>query len=180
MGMPCASAYQQCGGMGWVGPTCCQAGCKCGGSGGYYMQCTPPLGSSTCSSVPSNGLVPSNVQPNVPAATPTPTLSPTPAPLPVLQPTAAITISPTLLPTLAPVASLSSAGMQCARLFGQCGGKNWKGTKCCSGQATCKAIDQYYSQCVASIASDSRMVVRKDAQIPIYHPQSGEPCLVGL
>jgi len=38
------------------------------------------------------------------------------------------------------------------------------GVKCCSGQATCKAKDDYYSQCVASITSDATMVVRRDAQ----------------
>jgi len=38
------------------------------------------------------------------------------------------------------------------------------GVKCCSGQATCKAKGDYYSQCVASITSDATMVVRRDAQ----------------
>jgi len=208
----CATAYQQCGGTGWAGPTCCQEGCMCSGSGGYYMQCTPPLGSSTCASIPSNGLVPSNVQPIVPAAatnispqsrpgslnhfgslgtdvpiqapapastpsltgpmlapmpapTPAPAPSPTPAPLPVLQPKAAVTTSPTLLPTLGPAASFPSAGIQCANVYGQCGGKNWMGAKCCSGQATCKPLDEYYSQCVATVASDATMIMRKDAQI---------------
>mmetsp|Transcript_6025 Transcript_6025/g.19322 ORF Transcript_6025/g.19322 Transcript_6025/m.19322 type:complete len:886 (+) Transcript_6025:78-2735(+) len=37
----CSGAYQQCGGQNWAGPTCCQTGCKCVGSGGYYSQCTP-------------------------------------------------------------------------------------------------------------------------------------------
>merc|ERR1712083_964179 len=98
----------------------------------------------------------------VPTPAPTPS---TPAPLPVLQPTAAVTRLPTLLPTLAPAASLPSAGTQCSSLYGQCGGKRWMGAKCCSDQATCKAVDEYYSQCVASIASDATMIMRKDAQV---------------
>jgi len=106
---------------------------------------------------------------HMPTPTPVPTRAPTPlltpAPLPVLQPTTAVTTSPPLLPTLTPVASLSSAGMQCASLYGQCGGNNWMGAKCCSGQATCQAIDEYYSQCVATIASDSTMIMRKDVQV---------------
>jgi len=39
------------------------------------------------------------------------------------------------------------------------------GAKCCSsGQATCKAIDEYYSQCVASSASGAN-VIGMDAQV---------------
>jgi len=193
----CASAYQQCGGAGWTGPACCQADCKCSGNGGgSYLQCTPPLGSDTCST-PSSGPVPNNAtapaatttsspQPSIPwflnpfglltaffpAPTPAPKPAlpqpPSPAPLPVLQPTAAAaaaTIAPPPLPTVAPVASLPSAGMQCASLYGQCGGRNWVGAKCCSGQAVCKATDEYYGQCVPSIASDASVVMRKDAQV---------------
>jgi len=214
----CASAYQQCGGMmGWAGPTCCQGDCTCSGSGGYYRQCTPPMGSSACStavlgpsaSIPSNGLVPSNVQPLAPAAstspqsspglmnpmgllgtlapmlpihapspepmpatTPAPTSAPTPAPtpaptlapLPVLQPTALVTAVP--LPVTQPsISSLPSAGTQCASLYGQCGGKGWSGARCCSGQSTCKATNDYYSQCVATSDSDASMIVRRDAQL---------------
>merc|ERR1719464_1363765 len=52
-GGACAAAFQQCGGQGWSGPTCCQSGCTCSGSSGYYSQCTPPAGGFQCS--PSNG-----------------------------------------------------------------------------------------------------------------------------
>lgn len=34
----------------------------------------------------------------------------------------------------------------CAALWGQCGGQSWTGTTCCS-EGTCKALNQYYSQC---------------------------------
>lgn len=35
----------------------------------------------------------------------------------------------------------------CAALYGQCGGDNWSGAKCCS-QGTCKFSNQWYSQCL--------------------------------
>mmetsp|Transcript_90336 Transcript_90336/g.255777 ORF Transcript_90336/g.255777 Transcript_90336/m.255777 type:complete len:793 (-) Transcript_90336:96-2474(-) len=48
-GGSCAAAFQQCGGQGWAGPTCCQSGCSCsGGGGGYYKQCTPQGGNYQC------------------------------------------------------------------------------------------------------------------------------------
>lgn len=48
-GGQCASAYQQCGGSGWTGATCCEDGCSCTGRGGYYSQCVPSGNSGTCS-----------------------------------------------------------------------------------------------------------------------------------
>ncbi|KAH7036019.1 Alpha/Beta hydrolase protein [Microdochium trichocladiopsis] len=35
----------------------------------------------------------------------------------------------------------------CAALYGQCGGQGWQGPTCCS-QGTCKASNQWYSQCL--------------------------------
>eukprot|EP00419_Tripos_fusus_P090387 CAMPEP_0172860720 /NCGR_PEP_ID=MMETSP1075-20121228/72246_1 /TAXON_ID=2916 /ORGANISM="Ceratium fusus, Strain PA161109" /LENGTH=770 /DNA_ID=CAMNT_0013708785 /DNA_START=35 /DNA_END=2347 /DNA_ORIENTATION=+ len=224
--MLCASAYQQCrGAMGWMGPTCCQGDCTCSGSGGYYSQCTPPIGSTTCSpalsgqlaSNPSNSLLPGNVRPLAAAATanpqslsgflnpagllgtiapmlptlaPTPATTPAPTPAPMPAPTPQLTVVPTLavtpspmpapLPVLQPTVlvtapplsvtqpsrpSLPSAGTQCASLYGQCGGKNWVGARCCSGQATCKVRDDYYSQCIVTTNSDASMIVRKDAEL---------------
>merc|ERR1719458_1995258 len=103
--MLCAAAYQQCGGMGWAGPTCCQPGCKCSGSGGYYSQCTPPIGSSTgtCSpaslapleGITSNAPAPINVQPLAPKL---PSRAPAPAPAPTPAPTPAATPAPTPAP----------------------------------------------------------------------------------
>merc|ERR1719444_753598 len=129
--MLCAAAYQQCGGMGWAGPTCCRPGCKCG-SGGYYSQCTPPIGSSTgtCSPAslgpvggsPSNAPVPNNVQPLAPAATVStsaqslnvlgllgtiapklPTQAPAPAPPPAPTPAPAPAHTPAPMPAPTPV-----------------------------------------------------------------------------
>jgi len=38
-------------------------------------------------------------------------------------------------------------GGNCAAVWAQCGGQGFNGPKCCS-QGTCKAVNQYYSQCV--------------------------------
>ncbi|KAJ3030138.1 hypothetical protein HDV00_009092 [Rhizophlyctis rosea] len=35
----CAAKYQQCGGQGFTGPTCCESGSTCKSSGQYYSQC---------------------------------------------------------------------------------------------------------------------------------------------
>jgi len=45
----CAPAFQQCGGNGWTGATCCDDGCTCDGEGDWYKQCEPPAGEHTCS-----------------------------------------------------------------------------------------------------------------------------------
>jgi len=37
----CSPVYQQCGGVQWSGPTCCDAGSTCDSHGDYYSQCTP-------------------------------------------------------------------------------------------------------------------------------------------
>jgi hypothetical protein len=36
------SAYQQCGGIGWAGPTQCVSGYTCVKGNDYYYQCVPP------------------------------------------------------------------------------------------------------------------------------------------
>ena len=40
-----------------------------------------------------------------------------------------------------------STGGSCAALYGQCGGQGYNGPTCCSS-GTCKASNQYYSQCL--------------------------------
>ncbi|KAK4032709.1 carbohydrate esterase [Parachaetomium inaequale] len=40
-----------------------------------------------------------------------------------------------------------SGGGSCSSLWGQCGGQGWAGPTCCS-QGTCKAANQWYSQCL--------------------------------
>jgi len=44
----CAAVWQQCGrAVSFAGPTCCESGCSCAGTG-TYKQCTPPKGQWTC------------------------------------------------------------------------------------------------------------------------------------
>ncbi|KAG2172548.1 hypothetical protein INT44_002563 [Umbelopsis vinacea] len=45
----CASAWGQCGGIGWTGPTCCASGSTCVPQSGnpYYSQCMPGTGGSS-------------------------------------------------------------------------------------------------------------------------------------
>merc|ERR1719401_2094520 len=40
-GGPCSPVYDQCGGSGWGGPTCCQAGATCQVQNEWYSQCVP-------------------------------------------------------------------------------------------------------------------------------------------
>ncbi|KAL6617801.1 glycoside hydrolase superfamily [Neocallimastix sp. 'constans'] len=46
----------------------------------------------------------------------------------------------------APAAGNGGNGGNCAGAWAQCGGQGFNGPKCCS-QGTCKAINEYYSQC---------------------------------
>lgn len=47
----------------------------------------------------------------------------------------------------APTATSPPANGNCASMWGQCGGQGWSGPTCCS-QGTCKASNQWYSQCL--------------------------------
>ena len=40
-----------------------------------------------------------------------------------------------------------NGGGSCAALYGQCGGQGWNGATCCA-QGTCRAANQWYSQCL--------------------------------
>ncbi|KAF2628487.1 carbohydrate-binding module family 1 protein [Macroventuria anomochaeta] len=53
---------------------------------------------------------------------------------------------PTTLATV-PVAAKPTAQAGCAALYGQCGGQGFSGAKCCASGA-CKAVNQWYSQCL--------------------------------
>merc|ERR1740121_492567 len=47
-----SDVFQQCGGIGWTGPTTCAAGCTCTAMGGpSYSQCVPPQGAYLCAGV---------------------------------------------------------------------------------------------------------------------------------
>ena len=41
----------------------------------------------------------------------------------------------------------NTGGGSCSAMWGQCGGQGWNGPTCCS-QGTCKASNQWYSQCL--------------------------------
>jgi len=43
---------------------------------------------------------------------------------------------------------LQSDSDSCAKMFDQCGGKDWKGPTCCQTGSTCKKFNEYYSHCV--------------------------------
>lgn len=57
----------------------------------------------------------------------------------------AATAAPTTMATIAKPAATPASG--CAALYGQCGGQGFSGSKCCSA-GTCKAANQWYSQCM--------------------------------
>jgi len=45
----CARAFDQCGGLAWGGPTCCEPGCRCSSTVmQHWRQCVPPHGQATC------------------------------------------------------------------------------------------------------------------------------------
>ena len=57
----------------------------------------------------------------------------------------------------------------CARLHGQCGGKNYRGPTCCQGSfVTCKLVNEWYSQCVQVCSQNT----------PCYHPVTRQ-CYAG-
>ncbi|KAL2202486.1 hypothetical protein CC79DRAFT_1372655 [Sarocladium strictum] len=63
-------------------------------------------------------------------------------------PTTAAPPATTLTTSTRPPASTSSQPpANCAAVWAQCGGKDWTGATCCSA-GTCKAQNDYYSQCV--------------------------------
>ncbi|TPX15848.1 uncharacterized protein E0L32_000182 [Thyridium curvatum] len=42
----------------------------------------------------------------------------------------------------------TGGGGSCAAQWGQCGGQGWNGPTCCQSGSTCKASNQWYSQCL--------------------------------
>eukprot|EP00931_Biecheleriopsis_adriatica_P077834 TRINITY_DN5131_c0_g1_i4.p1 TRINITY_DN5131_c0_g1~~TRINITY_DN5131_c0_g1_i4.p1 ORF type:complete len:940 (-),score=148.59 TRINITY_DN5131_c0_g1_i4:208-3027(-) len=68
---PCSAVWQQCGGNGWSGHTCCEIGNYCNVQSEWYHQCIP-------------GAAPTPVP--IPASTTVPTPVPTPAPAPITFP----------------------------------------------------------------------------------------------
>jgi len=50
-------------------------------------------------------------------------------------------------PTSAPTSGSGGSG-SCSAKWGQCGGQGWSGPSCCVSGSSCKASNQYYSQCL--------------------------------
>ncbi|CEG75092.1 Putative Endo-beta-1,4-D-glucanase [Rhizopus microsporus] len=60
-----------------------------------------------------------------------------------------ITIASSVVLALALGTELASA--ECAKLYGQCGGKEWKGPTCCESGSRCTDLgNEYYLQCLPS------------------------------
>ena len=115
----CSKEYEQCGGKGWTGSTCCQSGCGCTAQGEWYSQCVPesgwkcnmeeatPTPSTPTPSTPTPSTpTPSSPTPPTPTpSTPTPTTptptSPTPTTPTPTSPTPT-TPTPTTTPTYTP------------------------------------------------------------------------------
>jgi len=76
---------------------------------------------------------------------------------PTTTPATTLTTAPATTLTTAPATTLVSStrtadpaptgGGGCAAMWGQCGGQGWNGATCCSS-GTCKASNQWYSQCL--------------------------------
>jgi len=85
--------------------------------------------------------------PTISTPTPTPTPIQTPTPTPTPQPPTTVIPEPptTVIPepptTVAPPEPTQT-------LYGQCGGRDYKGPTSCPGGSTCKFSNDYYSQCV--------------------------------
>lgn len=47
-----------------------------------------------------------------------------------------------------PASTTSSGGTNCSARWGQCGGQGWTGPTCCQSGSTCRAQNQWYSQCL--------------------------------
>ncbi|KAK1826286.1 family 5 putative carbohydrate esterase [Podospora conica] len=55
--------------------------------------------------------------------------------------------TPPANPNPAPTTQPTNPGGNCASMWGQCGGQGWAGPTCCSS-GTCRASNQWYSQCL--------------------------------
>ncbi|KAI8810486.1 putative xylosidase/glycosyl hydrolase [Cladochytrium replicatum] len=66
-------------------------------------------------------------------------------------PTTTTTTTTRTVTTSAPATTTSPSsggGGNCAAKYGQCGGQNWTGPKCCVAGSTCTFSNDYYSQCL--------------------------------
>lgn len=151
----CASTWCQCGGQGYVGPTCCQAGsvCVAEANNRWYSRCMP-LGltispPTTTTSVCPDGSAPCGVQKLCCTQSETCYIQhPDPAHRHLWEGQcipSTLTPAPTPLPTIPP----------CSPIWGQCGGTDWAGSRCCSDGNVCVAQagnPLLYSQCLPKSA----------------------------
>ncbi|KAF3343332.1 hypothetical protein VD0002_g3963 [Verticillium dahliae] len=66
-----------------------------------------------------------------------------PPPPPTVPPTTPPAVPPTTPPVPPP-----GGGGNCAARWAQCGGQGWSGATCCQSGSTCRAQNQWYSQCL--------------------------------
>ncbi|CAF1102542.1 unnamed protein product [Rotaria sp. Silwood1] len=141
---PCAAQWDQCGGIGWTGPTTCCAPYVCTYSNDWYSQCLQ--GSSSSSSANQGCSALWGQCAGIGWTGPTTCCAPYVCTYSndwysqCLQ-------GPTQPPSSS--SSSSSANQGCSALWGQCGGIGWTGPTCCS-QSICVVTNQYYSQCLQS------------------------------
>ena len=161
--LSCAAPWDQCGGIGWTGTRCCQAGgtCTCQDDG-FYCQCaTGEPGTPTQRPTPLPTKKPSH------HGTPTPKPTPTPTPKPTPTPTRKPTREPTRKPTPAPTGG-------CAALWDQCGGTDWTGTTCCAAGGTCTCQDDgFYCQCaITATGAPTPRPTPRPTPAPTKNPSS--------
>ena len=61
--------------------------------------------------------------------------------------TSAGTNPPPTTTTTKPPTTTGGGGGNCAAMYGQCGGNDWTGAKCCT-QGSCKVVNEWYHQCL--------------------------------
>ena len=102
----------------------------------------PPTPAPTAPTAPPT---PAPTAPPTPAPTAPPTTAP-PTPAPTPPPTPAPTAPPTPAPTAPTTPAPTAPTGSCSALWGQCGGRNWSGPKCCE-ESSCIYQGAWYSQC---------------------------------
>merc|ERR1712187_15729 len=118
----CAEAWEQCGGQGWQGSTCCASGLTCAEQNEWFSMCKL---SSLVEEADTSTIAPATE---------------TPAATSAMATTIAATTS-----TAAPLATTPDGA--CAGPWEQCGGNGWTGTSCCVAGYTCNEVSEWHSQC---------------------------------
>ncbi|KAB2571981.1 putative fungal cellulose binding domain protein [Lasiodiplodia theobromae] len=101
-----------------------------------------PAASTPAASTPSQVAQQAVAAVSTPAAVPTPQVIPTPVVVPT--PDTPLFTPPAYTPVTTPSTGTGSS----VKKYGQCGGSNYKGSTECESGLTCKAWNDYYSQCL--------------------------------